>query len=137
MLEFQNYSRRTGEIDMSPTTVTKAWGSLQKQENDVESGNGHTSDVTDPRTTKDANELARGASIVTDGDHIAQCTGIVVNNLVKHIDQTIGSTAAGEDHDLASWSRSHVCGFENDSRVMHRRYRSMELYTTRFSGQRD
>lgn len=75
--------------------------------------NGHTSDVTDPWTTKDANELARGASVITDGDHIAQCTGVVVNDLVEHIDQTICSTATREDDDLACWSCSHFQRFKS------------------------
>lgn len=102
-----------------PDNANRSVESLEsrlKYQNDSKLENGHTSNVTDPGTAKDANELARRASVITDGDHVAQCTGVVVNDLVKRIYQTIGSTAAREDHDLASWGCSHAPRFQSVTR---------------------
>ena len=45
---------------------------------------------------KNADELARTTTIVTNGDYIAEDTAVSFRNLIEHIDQAVCSTSSRE-----------------------------------------
>jgi hypothetical protein len=57
-----------------------------------------TSHITNSRTTKDADQLRRGTSIVTDGNDIAQWTFLTFANRIENVYQVIGSASPGKDY---------------------------------------
>lgn len=82
-------------------------------------GRGFTSNVSYTGTTKHSDELAGGASVVTDGDDIAQGAIVPFHQSVEDIDETIGGTTARKDDNLSRWSVGHV--EEYDERKKGRR----------------
>ena len=71
-------------------------------------GRGFTSNVSYAGTTKHSNELAGGASVVTDRDDVAQGAIVPLDQFVEDIDKTVGGTAARKDDNLPRWSVGHV-----------------------------
>lgn len=63
--------------------------------NGVTQGEGiPTSNIPDTRSAKDADELARRASVVRDRNHVCQRACIIINDSVEDIDETVGRTTA-------------------------------------------
>lgn len=56
-------------------------------------------------TAEDADDLAGGASIVGNGNDIAQGSVVGLAYVIEHVDEVVGSTSAGEDHDATSCCR--------------------------------
>lgn len=54
---------------------------------------------------KDADNLARAAAIVRDGNDVAERRAVGLAHSLKHVDQVVRRAATGEDDDAASSSR--------------------------------
>lgn len=67
-----------------------------------------TSNITNARSSKDADELTGRAPIVADGNDIGQSTMVLIHHFAEDVDKTVRGTAAGEDDHLPRRSGGHI-----------------------------
>jgi len=67
----------------------------------IEDRESHTSHITDARTAKNSDQFRRRASIVADGNDVAERTILALPQRIEDIDKAVGSTTTRENHDAS------------------------------------